>query len=47
MLLLLQLVVLLLSVHVVDPVVGGLPYDGAYPHAEVGGHEVHEAEARQ
>ena len=31
--------------NVVDPLVGGLPDDGADPQGEVGGDEVHEAEA--
>ena len=32
-------------VNVVNPLVGGLPDDGPDPQGEVGGHEVHEAEA--
>ena len=33
--------------NVVDPLVGGLPDDGPDPEREVGGDEVHEAEARE
>ncbi len=35
------------AVDVVNPIVGGLPDDGADPQRQVGGHKVDEAEPRE